>query len=395
MANNRINESAFISLFKESCLKCFGHPLTEPLTETDSKQLSNAIFEQTGLVIGVKSIKNYSQYVFNSGIGKPENPSTATLDTLSRYVLNAPFTDEIKRKEKEAHFPWWFQYRSNFVTANPSKTKTPNKKRMPFLVLTSIPILALAIFLWFFPKSNKKEFFYDEFNALGTDSLTRNGWMIKNPEKDFWNRRNSIPGHISLYTLIGDNWPLAGKSNLPGIKNMLIRKIESDCFTTELQFSNFIPSHSWQQAGILLSEDSTFNGKALRLTIGYNDFFGGFSKPSEIIIQVVGSTENGNLSKPEEIAHLVLFTGDPLKDSLIRNNLSKSALKIEKKDNQYRFLYTNGRMESFAFKEAAHGEFNIQPKYVGIFAMQGFADTLHQMPVQINSFNLIGIDCKK
>jgi len=237
--------------------------------------------------------------------------------------------------------------------------------------------------------------FTDDFNALGTDSLARNGWMIKNSNKDYWNRRNSIPGHLSLYTLIGDNWPLAGKSNLPGIQNLLIRKIESDCFTAELQFSNFIPAHSWQQAGILLSEDSTFKGKALRLTIGYNDFFGGFNKPPEVIIQAVGSTENGNLSKPEEIVHLVLFTGDPSKDSLIRNNLSKSALKIEKKDNQYRFLYTNGRMESFAFKEAAKGEFNIQPRWVGIFAMQGFADTEYAIPVQINSFNMIGIDCKK
>jgi hypothetical protein len=397
MANTQINESAFISLFKEVYMKCFGHPISAPLSETESKQLANTIFDQTGLVIGVKSIKNYSHYIFNSREGKQENPSTATLDTFSRYILNAPYTDEIKRKEKEGHYPWWFQYRNNFVKAESPLVKRPHKKRVPLLALTVIPIAALAIFLWFYEKPKSKELFNEDFNALNMDSLTKNGWMLKNVNKEYWNKRAGIPGQLSLYTLIGDNWPVAGIENAkaPGIRNILVRKIESDCFTTEIHFTNFIPTHSWQQAGILLSEDSSFKGKSLRLTIGYNDFFGGYSKPPEIIIQAVGSAENGTLSKPEEIAHLVLFTGDPAKDSLIRNNLSKSSLKIEKKNNQYRFLYTNGRMESFAFKEAAHGEFNIQPKYIGIFAMQGFADTEYPIPALINSFNLIGIDCRK
>src|SRR5258705_477096 len=96
-----LNDTIFRQLFKDACEKCFGHSLTGSLSEADSKLLSNKILEQTGLVIGVKSMKNYSQYLLHEKI-KDENPSIATLDTLARYVLDAPYTDEIKRKENES-----------------------------------------------------------------------------------------------------------------------------------------------------------------------------------------------------------------------------------------------------------------------------------------------------
>ena len=74
---NWIN-TIFIALFTETCQKGFGFPLTSPLTETDSKLLSNTILESTGLVIGAKSIKNYSFYVLESkkqGFQKENPPS--------------------------------------------------------------------------------------------------------------------------------------------------------------------------------------------------------------------------------------------------------------------------------------------------------------------------------
>src|SRR4051812_22492157 len=103
--------SAFIYLFKAAYEKCFGHRLEKPLNETESKLFYNNVFEQTGLVIGWKSIKNYSSYVLNDTQGKQENPSIATLDTLARYVLNAPYTNELERKNKENHYPYWFEYK--------------------------------------------------------------------------------------------------------------------------------------------------------------------------------------------------------------------------------------------------------------------------------------------
>jgi hypothetical protein len=50
--------------------------------------------------------------------------------------------------------------------------------------------------------------------------------------------------------------------------------------------------------GILLSEDSTFKSKMLRLSISFNDFFGGYNKPAEIIIQAISSSESEGLRKP-------------------------------------------------------------------------------------------------
>lgn len=387
-----LNDTVFINLFREVCQKCFGHPLTEPLSETDSKLLANNILEQTGLVIGVKSIKNYSQYVLNTRENKKENPSAASLDTLARYLLDAPYTDEIQRKKNESHHPYWFQYKAGFSNSAPKTGYSFSWKKI--MMAGAILFLTMAaIVIINFQRDKKGNHFADDFRSVSSDSLRAKGWMIKKAEEVYWNRRSENEGYLSLYTLRGDNWP--DVQNAPGIKNLLLRKIESDCFTTEIHLSDFIPNQNWQQAGILLSEDSTFSGKVLRLSLGYNNFFGGYVKPGEIIIQAVVSSQAGNLSKPEEVAHVTLFSAEPGKDSIIADNLSRSALKIEKKDNHYRLLYSIGRMENFAFKEAVHGDFNIQPRYIGLFAMQGFADKEKPIPVLFDSFSLTGIDCSK
>jgi len=52
--------------------------------------LYNQVFERTGLTIGWKSLKNYSFFVLAGSSRKQENPSAATLDTMARYVLDAP-----------------------------------------------------------------------------------------------------------------------------------------------------------------------------------------------------------------------------------------------------------------------------------------------------------------
>src|SRR6201996_5275428 len=100
---NDIDLGVFRILFGDVCLKCFGHAVSEPLTETEAKQLYTRILEETGLVVGWKSLKNYSFFLY--GDGKPENPSAATLDTLSRYVLEAPYVSEAERKA-EAGYPY-------------------------------------------------------------------------------------------------------------------------------------------------------------------------------------------------------------------------------------------------------------------------------------------------
>jgi transcriptional regulator with XRE-family HTH domain len=388
-----LNEIVFINLFREVCQKCFGHPLTGPLSETDSKLLASNIFEQTGLVIGVKSIKNYSQYILNTRENKKENPSAATLDTLARYVLDAPYTDEVQRKKNESHYPYWFRYKSRFTNTVIQKRKPFNRKKV--LIAGAVILFAVlaVVLIVYFQKPKSRDHFSDDFNSVESDSLKLRGWEVKKKDEAYWEKRDTNAGHLTLYTLKGDNWP--DNKNSPGIKNLLVREIEDDCFAAEIHLTDFIPKQNWQQAGILLSEDSTFSGKVLRLSISYNNFFGGYVKPAEILIQAVVSPETGNVSKPEEIAHVVLFSVDPGRDSLIAANLSKSALKIEKRDNHYRFLYSIGRMESFAFKEAVHGDFNIRPRYIGIFSMQGFADSETPIPAQFDSFSLTGIDCRK
>ena len=144
---NDLDASAFAALFKEACYKCFGHPVKNPLSETESKLFSSKIFDQTGLVIGAKSIKNYSFYVLNSTDWKEENPSVSTLDTLARFVLNATYTDEIQRKNKESHYPYWFQYKDQFYRTLKKPVKKTKLWPAVIILLAIAFIISLIVIL--------------------------------------------------------------------------------------------------------------------------------------------------------------------------------------------------------------------------------------------------------
>jgi hypothetical protein len=388
-----LNDGVFAGLFKEAFQKCFGVPMTNPITETESKHFANKIFEDTGLVIGAKSIKNYSFYIINGTEAKQENPSVATLDTLARYVLNAPYTNETQRKEKEGHYPWWFQYKSGFAVPGKKETKPRIDRRHKKNIFLIVACILFALLAWIrLFRHDIKENFIDNFHAVGEDSLKQKGWFVKAKDSLWWERRAEKISQLTLFTLRGDNWP--DSANVPGIKNLLLRKIDAPCFTAEIHINNFIPQQNWQQAGIILMEDTNFAAKTLRLSIAYNDFFGGYSKPREIIIQGVSSAGN-NFSKPEEIAHIPVFTIEQGQETLVYNNLQYGGLRIEKKGGHFRFLYSIGPMENFAFKEAFSTDLSIEPKYIGIFALQGFVNGANYIPAHFSFFSLTAIPCEK
>jgi hypothetical protein len=388
---DELNKKAFVQLFKEAHQKCFGSSLTGVLSETESKHFGNSIFEATGLVIGAKSIKNYAAFIFQGTESRDENPSVATLDTLARYVLDAPFTDEIERKKKEGHHPYWFRYKSKFGL--PSTQPPPVNKRAAGLavLLFTLAGIAVVIALRFFDKKSDQHF-VDQFLSTGEDSLKAKGWTVKSRDNYWFEKRGDLPAHLTLFTLTGDNWP--DSVHVPDIRNLLIRSVDADCFSAEVHFDRFMPLHNWQQAGLLLLEDSSLTGRSIRLSIAYNDFFGGYTKPGEIIIQAIQSG-GPEITKPEEIAHIPLFNIDTTTKRLVADNMQRSALRIEKTGNHYRFLYSASPLENFALKEAFNRDLDIHPKYIGLFALQGFVKDTNYAAVHVNYFNLTGLPCKK
>src|SRR3569833_363710 len=137
----------FAGLFKEAYQKCFGHAITVPLTETESKVLCSNILDQTGLSIGWKSVKNYSIFITDPAAGKKENPSVATLDTLARYVLQAPYTSEIKRKDEEGHHPYWFLYRGKYIKGQPRKGAGKGARAVIFgIIILLLPLVSVFFF---------------------------------------------------------------------------------------------------------------------------------------------------------------------------------------------------------------------------------------------------------
>jgi len=342
-------------------------------------------------VIGWKSIKNYSFYILDDPSGKEENPSLATLDTFVRYVLNAPYTDELQRKNKESHYPYWFQYKAQF---NQTILNVPPKQSRlrKWWWVGGLIGLGVFLFLFFYPFATKEAVsFSDDFDNVSEETLRQNGWLVQAKDAVYWNRRGAHPGALTLFTLRGDNW--RDSVNAPRIQNLLLRKIDADCFTTEVHFNNFVPQENWQQAGILLLEDTNFVGKSLRLSLAYNDFAGGFPSQPEILIQAITSLGN-DFSKPEEIVHQPLFQLASGQDSLVRYNLTHTALRIEKQGKRIRLLYANGSLANAAFKELIHTEFDMQVNYVGLFALKSFVEDAEDMPVYVDYFSWNGKRCE-
>ena len=139
-------------------------------------------------------------------------------------------------------------------------------------------------------------------------------------------------------------------------------------------------------------EDTVFSNKALRLSLAYNDFFGGFERPKEVLLQCI-STGGNDSARPEEIAHVPIFSIPANQVALVNNNLQYSALRIEKQQQHYRFLYSESPVSNFAFKEAFAKDLPIQPKYIGIFALQGFVSEPVNMAVYVTFFDISGILC--
>jgi hypothetical protein len=382
---------AFSSLFKSVCARCFGRALAQPLTEPESRHLSHAIEERTGLVIGWKSLKNYSVFVLNDRPEKTESPSVATLDTLARYLAEAPATTEAQRKREGSHHGYWFRYLENVGGQNTGQadSEPPARKRsvvwLPWAVLATLT----AAFL-FFAKRQPAHYSTD-FQSLEDDFLEKNGWFVLAKDTAHWRRRNEQPGSLTLFTLGGDNWH--SRSQTPVVRNLLVRKNGDDCFSTEVHFNDFIPQENWQQAGLLLLEDTVFSGKSLRLSLAYNDFFGGYAMPGEIIVQGVADFGQGN-PNVEEVLHHRLFSAQEADSGIVKNNLRFSALRIEKRGKRFRFLAAASPLEHFSYKELGTYNFDFEPRYVGIFALKGFVDSSAVAPVRVRFFGLEGVRCQ-
>jgi hypothetical protein len=378
--------TVFATLYREAYMQCFKQPLKEPISETESKLFQNQILEQTGLTVGWRSLKNYSFYVFNNN-SKPENPSIATLDTLARYVLKAPYTNEIARKNDEGHHPYWYLFRSRNLQ---QPAPQPLATKRYFLLFSSVGILltVLLFFGWLHFRSPVS--FVDHFDQLNEQAMQNNGWQLVNRDKAYWEKRNSRPKTLTLFTLAGDNWPESGSR--PGIKNLLLRNLPNGCFRVELQLEDFLPAAEWQQAGLLLLTDTSLNSASIRISLAYNDFFGGHQQPKEIIVQAIASP--GNDAPPEEFIHYKTLAPDSAaRNPVLLGNLKHTTLCIEKQGNHYRFLFAGGLTVDAPLKELAAKDLNIEPQYVAIFAIKGRVAQTPVVPVVIRKFSLQANRC--
>jgi hypothetical protein len=389
---NEIDRGAFSALFKEAYLQCFGHAGAAPLTETEAKLFYTKVFDATGLVIGWKSLKNYSSFLVAGG--KPENPSAATLDTLARYVAGAPYTTEPERKAA-GHYPYWYGYRERWVgglagavPGTKPKWFLGGGRRIWLIVGGTLAAGSILLVVLMVYSGTTVAGFQDDFHALSADSLAAKGWWVAAPDTVYWNKRGEWKDGLTLYTLEGDNWPYPKHPLV--IRNLLQRRLPCGSFTLEWHFDHFIPHQNWQQAGILLSEDTGVGSRGLRISIAYNDYNGVYPRSGTILLQAILSRAG---VKPEEIAHVPLFSADSLqRNPALTRNLDHTALRVVMEGNELRILYADGILAITPFRQIGSYPIPLEFRYVGLFALKGFVDSSAVMPARFSYFSL---DCEK
>jgi hypothetical protein len=171
-----------------------------------------------------------------------------------------------------------------------------------------------------------------------------------------------------------------------------VRPLSTECFVVDVRLSSFFPRQNWQQAGVLLLEDTAFAGRSARMSIGFNDYSGGFPQTPEVIVQAITSLGQQS-SKPEEVVHQRLFVVDSTTEQLVRANLESSALRIEKRGAHLRLLYSAGPMKNAPFKEVGRADFDFRPAYVAVFAIKGFVSESADIPVYVDAFSQSELAC--
>lgn len=436
------DEAAFKQMFRDACGRCFGTDHPSPLTAAESRVLCAHILEETGMTLGWKTVQTYSLHLH---LDTPDavHPTGASLETLARYVLGAPRVEalvmraalprpDVTPEVPEGRFPYWFQYRDGYRRRLPVRLRrngVPGLIREPGLPDAHPIPRGLAKRFWFYtfrgagqvlswsrrlvPEyirhswlawlafvlfvgltviwsvreyyARRTTTFTDSFAQVDGDSLQTRGWTRLFPDGASWDARGATPGALTLFTLKGDNWP--DSADAPYIGNLLMRPINGECFTAEVQFSEFTPTANWQQAGLLLLEDSTLSSRSIRISIAYNDYFEDYVQPRQIIVEGISSAGTPT-GKPEEILHKTLYLLGWGKDSLIRESMRHTALRIEKRGTTYRFLYAGGQTDNFVFQEVGTHSLYITPRYIALFALRGNRGHAADMPVDVRLFRL-------
>jgi hypothetical protein len=113
-----------------------------------------------------------------------------------------------------------------------------------------------------------------------------------------------------------------------------------------------------------------------------------------VLVQAVAGYGK-NYKNVEEVKHQTLFSLATDTDRYIAaNNLRHSALRIEKRGRHFRLLFAASQLENFSFRELSVYDFDMKPKFVGIFALKGFVDSAAVMPVAVKFFRLEGLRCE-
>lgn len=138
------------------------------------------------------------------------------------------------------------------------------RKRWGVLGVLMVATLLATAPLIFSPNSKP---WLEDFKSLDVDSLKDRGWEIRHFDSKWFSRQLRDGKMLTLWTLPGDYWVKEGEPRQ--ITNMLVRRVEGDCFSVTMKICDFHPSQVSQQIALFLFDEHQNPKNWVRLGFEY------------------------------------------------------------------------------------------------------------------------------
>jgi hypothetical protein len=337
-----------------------GGKLSGSLSESDAKTLADDIEEKTGRTVSEKTLRTYARQAFAINGEAAFNPSPYQLETLAQYALY------LSDRKKVTSTPSWFQYQRKYrAEAQPvalpvvQEQKPARRRMILWLLLFS---LTGAGGLWWALKPVRTQTFSENFNRTLPDSLRARGWQFLDYDSGRFARQLRPDSMLTLWTLPGDYWVKEGEQRK--ITNMLVHKVDGDCFTLMAKVRDFNFSQRSQQVGIFLLDEKLDTKYWSSINISFADYLS--IADSGVLQVLLAYQENGQVMYVKR--HSVFLKGET-KDGV------KTAWLSMLVDHQNVRFSIKKYYEWWPFSEwTPPARINFKPAYIAVGAYQGWTN---------------------
>ncbi len=271
------------------------------------------------------------------------NPALCATEQLERGSFGKDFLEALERYAGE------------------STVSIPVGNQKRWWMLGTLFIVGAIIISIFLSCPETPKAWREEFHDVSIKGLQKRGWEFMDFDSTWFNKQLWRDSMLTLWTLPGDYWVKEREKRQ--ITNMVVRKIEGDCFTITIKIDSFSQNQVSQQVDIFLLDENLSRETNLRFGFG-------FEKPTLMSLGrynvMVVSQEKGEVQPPKgQILKVVKSKQDLHFNQTIWLKLSVQSNKVlSSVKSSFSWYPWNGSEEPTTIR--------FKPAFIGIGAFQGW-----------------------